>query len=51
MGKKRVIFYIDPEVHNNFKKICDERGIIMSRKVQMLIEEHIKNVRSSIVGI
>lgn len=42
MCKKRAIFYIDSEIHNNFKKICDKRGIIMSRKVQILIEEYVK---------
>ncbi len=42
MGKKRITFYLDSKIHNKFKKLCEKNGIVMSKKVQMLIEAYCK---------
>ncbi len=42
MGKKRITFYLDSEVHDKFKQLCEKNGTIMSKKVQKLIEESVK---------
>jgi antitoxin component of RelBE/YafQ-DinJ toxin-antitoxin module len=42
MDKKRITFYIESTVHGEFKKLCQKKGLVMSKKVQMLIEESIK---------
>ena len=42
MGKKRITFYLDSNIHSKFKKLCEARGIIMSKKIQMLVESILK---------
>lgn len=40
--KQRVLLSIDGEVHKQFKKYCEERGMKMSPKIELLIKELIK---------
>ena len=44
MGKKRITFYIYSELHDKFKKVCEKNGIVMSRKIEMLMDEYVKKV-------
>jgi len=37
--KKLVTFYLNKKIYDKFRKICEEKGLIMSRKVEKLIEE------------
>ena len=43
MNKKRITFYLSTNLHEEFKNFCEKRGIVMSKKIGMLIEEEIKN--------
>ena len=43
MAKKRITFYLDSSVHDKFKKNCEKKGLVMSKRIQKLIEEEIKN--------
>jgi len=42
MAKKRVTFYLDESVYERFRKICDKRGLKISKKVELLMEGFVK---------
>lgn len=42
MAKKRITFYLDSDIHDEFKNLCDKNAVVMSKKVQMLIEKSLK---------
>lgn len=43
-NKERVMFYIDPQIQVDFKKVCQEQKIRMSAVVEKLINNFLNEV-------
>lgn len=44
-NRENITFRIDLKVINNFRKYCDQNGLIMSRQVEQLMEDFVKKKR------
>lgn len=40
--KERVTFYIDSTTHKDFKEYCNKKGYVMSKRVEFLLRDAIK---------
>ena len=48
MGKKTVSLSIDEEVYEKYRKYCEERGIILSKQVELFMQKELeKNGKES----
>lgn len=45
-GRKPVTFNIKEELIKEFSKICGEKGLIMSRRIEKCIQEDIERVKN-----
>mgnify|MGYP005849074349 CR=1 FL=1 len=43
MAKKKVSMTIDEEVYKKFKKFCQENGMKISTKVELMMKETVKD--------
>lgn len=43
MPKKNVTLSVDLNLYENYVKYCKKRGLVVSRQVEMMIEEQMKN--------
>lgn len=41
MGRKTVALSLDEEIYNEYKKFCEERGIILSKQVEFFMKKKI----------
>jgi len=39
MVKQKVTLSIDSEIYGEYKRLCDERGIIISKQVEILMKK------------
>lgn len=44
MGRKTVALSLDEEIYEQYKRICKENFIILSRKVESFMKEEIKRI-------
>lgn len=42
MGKKVISLSVDEEVYEEYKKFCEEKGIILSKQFENFIKEELK---------
>lgn len=42
MGKKKVTLSLDSKIYDKFRDYCDENAIMLSRKIELWIEEFLK---------
>ena len=48
MGKKTVSLSIDEEVYEKYRKYCEEKGIIISKQVELFMQKELgKNGKES----
>ena len=47
MNKKRVTITIDPDTHKNFKEHCEQRGMKISSKIELLMKETLENASNN----
>ena len=45
MPNKRVTLSIDSKIYDEYKKYCEERGIILSKQVELFMKEEIKKFK------
>ncbi len=43
MKKKKVTLNIDAKTYSDFQEFCDENALIVSKKIELLIKEVLKN--------
>jgi len=43
MATKNVTLSIDDDVYDNYKKFCKSRGLLISKQVEIMMEEQMKN--------
>jgi len=46
MVQKRVTLSIDDKVYKEFQKFCEDNDIILSKRIERLMNEHINNSKS-----
>nr|MBI4157165.1 hypothetical protein [Candidatus Woesearchaeota archaeon] len=44
-GRKPVTFNIKEDLIKEFSKVCEEKGLIMSRRIEKCIQEEIERIR------
>ena len=42
MGKKVISLSVDEEVYEQYRKLCEERGVILSKQSENFIKEGLK---------
>lgn len=42
MVNKRVTLSVDPKIYDAYKKHCKKKGLIISRQVEIFVEEELK---------
>lgn len=42
MAKKRVTLFVDSEVYENFKKVCDKKGWVISKQFENFMGKEVK---------
>jgi len=42
MTKKRVTLFVDSEVYENFKKVCDKNGWVISKQFENFMKKEVK---------
>jgi len=42
MGRKTVALSLDEEIYEQYKKFCEERSLILSRKVEKFMEDEMR---------
>jgi hypothetical protein len=47
MTKKKVTLSIDDKVYNEFQKYCEENAIMLSRKIEIWIEDFLKGKKGA----
>jgi len=45
MTNKKVTLSVNSEVYDKYKKYCEERGIILSKQVELFMKEQLKKKR------
>lgn len=45
MAKKRVTLFVDSEVYEKFKKVCDKKGWVISKQFENFMEKEVKEER------
>ena len=46
MARKTVSLSVDEKIYNEYKKYCDERGIILSKQVEMFMKKELERVKN-----
>lgn len=49
MGKKKVTLSVDSKVYEDFQKYCEERAILVSKKIELFMKEFMKSKRRLLV--
>jgi len=42
MTNKKVTLLVGPKIYDAYKKYCKEKGLIISRQFEIMIEEHLR---------
>lgn len=42
MGRKTVALSLDEDIYENYKKFCEEKSMILSRKVEKFMEKEME---------
>ena len=42
MASKNITLKVDEKLYNSYKKYCKEKGLIISRQVEIMMEEQLK---------
>ncbi len=45
MGRKTVSLSVDEKIYDEYKKYCDERGIILSKQVEMFMKKELEKIK------
>jgi len=45
MANKKVTLSVDSEVYDKYKKYCEQKGIILSKQVELFMKEQLKKKR------
>jgi len=40
MGSKNITLKVDENLYNSYKKYCKKKGLVISRQVEIMMEEH-----------
>jgi len=40
--KKKVTLSVDEKIYDNFQELCEEKGLMLSRQIEIWMEERIK---------
>jgi antitoxin component of RelBE/YafQ-DinJ toxin-antitoxin module len=43
MSNKRVTLSVDSSVYDEYKKYCEEKGIILSKQFELFMKQELKN--------
>ena len=46
MGRKTVSLSVDEKIYDEYKKYCDERGIILSKQVEMFMKKELEKLKN-----
>lgn len=46
--QKRVTLSLNDKIYINFQKFCDDNDIIVSKRIERLMEEHIKHGKKEV---
>jgi len=46
MGRKTVSLSIDEKIYDEYKKYCDERGIILSKQFEMFMKKELEKLKN-----
>jgi antitoxin component of RelBE/YafQ-DinJ toxin-antitoxin module len=44
MGKKKITMTIDSDIFSEFKSYCDQNGMKISSRVELLMKDSVKNI-------
>ncbi len=47
-GRKAITFSINAELMDKYSKACEEKGIIMSRRVERFLEEDLEKIKKHV---
>ena len=50
MTNKRVTLYVDAKIYDEYKKYCEEKGIILSKQFELFMKEEIKKLSNEQQG-
>ena len=50
MANKRVTLYVDAKIYDEYKKYCEEKGIILSKQFELFMKEKIKKLSNKQQG-
>jgi len=45
MANKRVTLSVDSKIYDEYKKYCEEKGIILSKQFELFMKEEIKKFK------
>jgi len=46
MVKKIISLSIEEKIYNDYKKLCERKGLILSRQVEMFMEKELKKIKN-----
>ena len=50
MANKRVTLYVDAKINDEYKKYCEEKGIILSKQFELFMKEKIQKLSNKQQG-
>jgi len=49
MGKKKVTLSVDAKVYNDFRKYCSDRAIMLSKKIELIMKDIMKDKKGRLI--
>jgi len=46
MTNRRMTLSVDTEVYEKYKEYCEERGLIISKQIENIMRDELKNIKS-----
>ena len=48
MESKNITLRVNSELYDKYRELCKKKGLLMSRQVEIMMEEHLKGGRENV---